>query len=161
MPLPFLPDVEDDVLFDGLHLVMIGYLLLAFAPRWEWTPSIVNGLVFGYSVMYALILGVRLQAHFVSNPLPEGGGFDSLKAVVALFSDRAAVFAGWTHYIAFDLFVAGHIVSDAHINGIPHLVIVWLVPVTLMAGPFGLAAYFITKTVWLALFKKGSKSRQD
>ena len=53
--------------------------------------------------------------------------------------------AGWTHYIAFDLMMARHVVIDSQSSGIPHLAIVWAIPLTLMAGPAGLFAYYLAK----------------
>jgi hypothetical protein len=38
--------------------------------------------------------------------------------VVSLFSSKPAVLAGWTHYIAFDLFVGRYIVADNSSAGI-------------------------------------------
>eukprot|EP01036_Dinobryon_divergens_P034637 gene34637-44779_t len=73
--------------------------------------------------------------------------FSTLRSVVDLFKDEAAVFAGWTHYIAFDLMIARYIVLDAAEEGIPHIFIVPLVPVTLMLGPVGLFSYSIIKSV--------------
>jgi len=67
---------------------------------------------------------------------------------VALFSSRRVIFAGWTHYIAFDLFVARFIVLDFQLAHMPYLSIVWTLPMTLMAGPAGLVAYATTKQVW-------------
>ena len=70
------------------------------------------------------------------------------------------MFAGWTHYIAFDLFVARYIVQDNIIHKpsnnnqqlgyfrIPHLIVAMFVPCTLMAGPIGLMLYVITKALW-------------
>ena len=51
--------------------------------------------------------------------------------------------AGWTHYIAFDLFVGRWIVMDSQQAGVPHIAVAWLLPLTLMAGPCGLAAYLV------------------
>jgi hypothetical protein len=63
---------------------------------------------------------------------------------------RALPSAG-THYIAFDLFVGRWIVLDAVRAAIPHLAVVWLLPLTLMAGPVGLTAYLcLVKPAWRA-----------
>lgn len=131
-------------IFKSLNGVMIGYALLVFAPRWQYTRTVVRTLVFLYSVLYAVLVVSRWS----SAPLPEGAGFYSIDAVIALFSDGEVVLAGWTHYIAFDLFVSSWIVEDAHYEGIPHMFVVWMVPVTLMAGPVGAALYMALKAVW-------------
>ena len=143
MPLPLL-GMLDDELFGALNGVMLGWAALAFLPRWRHTPAVTLGFVVLYSAMYAVLLLQRALAA----PLPEGAGFGSLEAVVALFSDRDVVFAGWTHYIAFDLFVGRHIILDSQRTGLPHLAVLPLLPLTLMAGPAGLALYTGLKSAW-------------
>jgi hypothetical protein len=46
------------------------------------------------------------------------------------------------------LFVARYIVMDAQEKGIHHFLVAWIVPLTLMAGPAGLATYLIVRAVW-------------
>ena len=144
MPIPGL-SLPDDTLFDGLNGVMVAYAALILFPRWRLTPALTMAFACLYSMMYGLLLAHRL---FVSNdPLPEVA-FDRLNAIVALFADRATLFAGWTHYIAFDLFVARFIVMDSQANGMPHMLVVWTIPLTLFAGPVGLIAYMATRNLW-------------
>jgi len=102
MPLPFLPEIRDDQLFHCIAPVIVAYACVVFVPRWRHTNAIVHGFVFFYSLLYALLVGQRLAVA----PVPDGAGFNSLSEVVALFSDKDIVFAGWVHYIAFDLFVS-------------------------------------------------------
>merc|ERR1719356_2362309 len=75
------------------------------------------------------------------------GNFSSLDGVAAVFSQRPVVLAGWTHYIAFDLMMSRHIILDSQACGLSHLAVVWTIPVTLMAGPSGLFAYYVTKSM--------------
>ena len=144
MPIPGLT-LPDDTLFDGLNMVMVAYLLLVFFPHWRHTPALTMAIVSVYSVMYGLLLTHRL--FIATEPLPEIA-FDRLSAIVALFADRATLFAGWTHYIAFDLFVARFIVLDSQLHRMPHLLVIWAVPLTLFAGTVGLTAYLALRTVW-------------
>ena len=148
LPFSSAGSILDTELFDVLNPVVLGYGCLIFLPRWKHTHTVVFTLIFVYSVLYTLLLVNRL----VAGPLPQGSGFDSLAGVTALFSDEAVIFAGWTHYIAFDLLASSFIVSDAIKSGLPHLSIVWTIPLTLMAGPIGLTAYMLTKTFWLRAF---------
>jgi len=55
--------------------------------------------------------------------------------------------------------VSRHIVEDAYTAGVPHLAIVWTVPLTLMAGPAGWVAYVITKALWLRIIGKSDTSK--
>ena len=88
---PWLP-LSDDQLFPVLNIVMIGWALLALLPRWKYTPALSLAVVCAYSIMYFVLLAERLR----HSPLPEGSGIGSLNEVVALFSDRAVLMAGWT-----------------------------------------------------------------
>ena len=49
--------------------------------------------------------------------------------------------AGWTHYLAFDLFIGGWEVRDAQRRGIPHLLVVPALVLTFLFGPAGLLLY--------------------
>ena len=68
------------------------------------------------------------------------GGFSSLAGVRTLFDNPWALLAGWTHYLAFDLFIGGWEVRDAQRRGIPHLLVVPALVLTFLFGPAGLAA---------------------
>ena len=137
MPIPFL-HYTDDQLFPVLNLVLLGYFCLVFLPRWRYTSNITLMLVIFYSLCYILLLIHRMTISTVPTPPIS---FDTLDDIVALFKDRGTVFAGWDHYIAFDLFVARWLVLDSQERHIPHLCVVPFVPLTLMAGPAGLALY--------------------
>lgn len=120
---------------------MIGWLALVFLPRyWEplnWVPRYI--IPFGLSLLYAgLIL-----AHFFT---VEGGGYDTLDQVAALFSKRELLLAGWVHYLAFDLFVGAWIAQDADRIGLSRLLQAPLLVATLMFGPLGLALFLIMRT---------------
>lgn len=81
-----------------------------------------------------LILGGREA--FVS-----GGGFGSIEEVRLLFANDSALAAGWLHYLAFDLFVGAWIARDGMARGVPALLVMPCLPLTLMFGPAGLLLY--------------------
>ena len=60
----------------------------------------------------------------------------------ALFTHPGLALAGWVHYLAFDLFVGAWIVAQARAQGLSHALILPILPLTLLFGPLGLAAYF-------------------
>ena len=74
------------------------------------------------------------------------GGFSSLAAVRALFDNPWALLAGWTHYLAFDLFIGGWEVRDAQRRGIPHLLVVPALVLTFLFGPGGLLLYLAIRS---------------
>jgi len=130
----------DEELFPALNLVFVGYACLIFLPQWRHTPALTLTVVTLYSAIYALLLVHRLALS--PTPLPPIS-FDSLDHIAVLFADRAVLFAGWDHYIAFDLFVARHVLLDSQARGIPHLVVVGIVPLVLLAGPAGFVLYMV------------------
>jgi hypothetical protein len=122
-------------------MAVAAWLLLVCLPRARWTSTILP-------VAVPLLLAV-LYIVLVAATVGRGeGGFSSLAAVRALFADPWALLAGWTHYLAFDLFIGGWEVRDARERGIPHLLIVPALVLTFFFGPAGLLLYLATR--WLA-----------
>jgi hypothetical protein len=122
-------------LFSILNLItMAAWLTLVFLPRRRWATTVVP------VVMPALLAVVYVA--LVASTLPwKEGGFSSLAAVRALFDNPWALLAGWTHYLAFDLFIGGWEVRDAQRRGIPHLLVVPALVLTFLFGPGGLLLY--------------------
>ena len=126
-------------LFSILNLITVAaWLLLVFLPRVRWTSTILP-------VVMPSLLAV-IYVVLVAAPLARGeGGFSSLAGVRALFDNPWALLAGWTHYLAFDLFVGGWEVRDSQRRGIPHLLIVPALVLTFLLGPAGLLLYLATR----------------
>ena len=124
-------------------LSMLGWAGLVLAPRWtitrDWLAPVVVPLVIG--VVYVTLMGIYVDR------APEGGGFDSLAGVAALFAVDELLLAGWIHYLAFDLFVGAWEVKDAQAQGIHHLLVIPCLFLTLMAGPGGLLLYWLIRVV--------------
>ena len=124
-------------------LSMLGWAGLVLAPRWtvarDWVAPVVVPLLIG-------LVYVTLMLTYVGRA-PEGGGFDSLAGVAALFSVEELLLAGWIHYLAFDLFVGAWEVKDAQDQGIHHLLVIPCLVLTLMAGPGGLLLYWVIRVV--------------
>lgn len=116
-------------------LAMVGWLALAAAPLAPRAADLVAGrivpgaLSLGYAVLIAL--------HWAQAP----GGFGTLAEVQALFTHPGVALAGWVHYLAFDLFVGAWIVARARAEGIAHLAVLPILPLTLLLGPAGLLAF--------------------
>jgi len=112
------------------------WLLLAVAPRWEWTGRIVHA-----AWLPLALAPVYLVALLSAGEAPEGAGFGSLEGVMLLFTDPNAVLAGWVHYLVFDLFVGAWQVRDSQRRGVPHWAVLPCLLATLMTGPVGLGLY--------------------
>lgn len=122
-------------LFSLLNLVtMAAWLPLVFLPRARWSAALLPIVVPGVlAVIYVGLVAVTLT---------QGeGGFASLADVRALFANDWGLLAGWTHYLAFDLFVGGWEVRDAQRRRIPHLLMVPVLVFTFLSGPAGLLLY--------------------
>ncbi len=127
-------------LFSGLNaLPMLGWLALALAPL-QRTLSI------AFARILVLLLAVAYLAQLFLTSVPvDGGGFTSLAGVTAAFSVPANVMLGWTHYLAFDLFIGSWETEDAAANGVPHWLLLPCLFTTAMVGPVGLLLYFAIK----------------
>lgn len=124
------------------------WLLLILAPGWRPGPELIAARVVPglLGAFYVALLFLGAGAAFAGGG-PDGGGFDSLEAVMRLFTNPVAVLTGWVHYLAFDLFVGAWEVRDARARGVPHLLVVPCLILTLLLGPAGLLAYLAIRKV--------------
>lgn len=123
--------------------VLPGWLLLMVAPGWKGTKWLVHSsiLILIFAGLYVLWLGWALVGG-ENNP---EGSMGSLQGVMALFAHPMGVLVGWTHYLAFDLFVGAWIVRDAARRGVMHWAVIPCLILTLMLGPVGLLTYIIVR----------------
>lgn len=133
-----------DHVYSIINLAVVPFwLLLAFVPRWRFTPLLVH------SALVPMVLGtfylLYLGGAIFGGGGPQGGGFGSLDALQILFSYKPALIAGWAHYLVFDLFVGAWIVRDAQRRRLNHYMIIPILFFTLMAGPLGLLLYMLLR----------------
>ena len=124
-------------------LVLPGWLLLIFLPRWKWTLGLISAGIIPF------VLGLVYVSIFLlqSGNGQEGGGFGSLEAVTILFSNPYSMTAGWIHYLAFDLFVGCWQVHDSQKRGVKHWLVIPCLVFTFLLGPAGLVLYLIIRTI--------------
>jgi hypothetical protein len=65
--------------------------------------------------------------------------------VQAIFATRAGTTIGWTHYLAFDLFVGLWIARDGDARKIARLVQAPILLATFLAGPLGLFIWLLLR----------------
>lgn len=131
-------------------LVLPGWLLLVFLPRWKWTARLVCPVII--PLVIALLYLWLVATTFGRTP----GGFGSLAEVALLFQNPRALLAGWIHYLAFDLFIGSWEVRDAQRLRIHHLLVVPCLVLTFLFGPLGLLLYFVLRaTLRRKLFVEG------
>ena len=104
-----------DQLFSVLNLMTLAaWLPLVFLPRLRWTRT-------RLPVVMPLLLAAIYVVLVAATLARSEGGFSSLTGVRTLFDNPWVLLAGWTHYLAFDLFIGGWEARDAERRGIPHL----------------------------------------
>lgn len=123
-------------------IVLLGWLLLVFLPRWQYSAPLIAGLLI--PVLLSFLYGWLI----VSNIGVGGGGYGSLAEVRQLFSNDFLLLAGWVHYLAFDLFIGSWQVRDAQQHGIHHLAVVPCLVLTFLFGPVGLLLYLALRAGW-------------
>lgn len=148
-----------DSLFSLTNAVaMLGWLALAALPRKPLTLSAILYLGVGllclaYATLFVLSLG------HVIDPVRVVGAAEpdlldySIAGLRPLFMSDGGIVIGWTHYLAFDLFVGLWIARDADSKGVGRLAQLPFLFITLMAGPIGLLS-------WL-LFRETRSRRSD
>lgn len=130
--------MSPEQIFSLLTLVTLsGWLLLALLPR---RRDVVAGKAIPalLAIAYIAILAVNLRGG--------SGGFSSLADVALLFSNPWLLLAGWTHYLAFDLFVGSWETRDAVERGLPRLLLLPCLVLTFLFGPAGWLLYMLLRT---------------
>lgn len=109
---------------------------------WTATTIAVPGVL---GIAYAILIVQGLRAG-------TGGGFRSIEGVRRLFSDDAALAAGWLHYLAFDLFVGTWIAREGLQDEISRLLILPCLLLTFLLGPAGLLVFILLRFVLVGQF---------
>ena len=128
---------------------LIAWVLLAVGPRGPKTGAIILYLGVGllclaYAVMFGLLFGGLVDPARVSGATGPGS-FTSIAGIRALFMSDGGIVLGWTHYLAFDLFVGQWIAKDADNKGFARWAQLPVLFITLMAGPIGLLVWLIVR----------------
>jgi hypothetical protein len=120
-------------------VALAGWAMLFFLPRMPRVASYVLYLCVGLLCLtYAVMFASRFQAIFV-------GDFLSIQGLKALFATDAGIVIGWTHYLAFDLFIGQWIAKDAEHKGFSRLAQAPVLLLTLLAGPIGLLVWLVMR----------------
>ena len=132
----------DDLFSVAGLAAMTGWAILLVAPRGRAVLDLVPALVVpaGLSALYAALV----LRHFAT----ADGGFGSLDAVAALFSNDWVLLAGWVHYLAFDLFVGAWSARRMDRFGVGRIVQAPLLLTIFLFGPAGfLLVLLVTGTL--------------
>lgn len=142
-----------NLLFGAVNIIaLIGWILLIFLPR---HPALLSAVLYLGVGLLCLVYAVCLIG-VVSGLIPNDGGggadFTSIEGIRAIFASDGGVTIGWTHYLAFDLFVGLWIARDADAKHFSRLVQAPILFATLMAGPLGLL-------IWLTIRERRARAQ--
>ena len=129
-----------DLIFNFCQaLALIGWLILISAPAGF-------AIHIGAARGIAIVLAIAYLAQLLTNTVPvEGGSFTTIGGITALFSQPPNVMLGWTHYLAFDLFIGSWITEDAVHEEFTHWAVIPILIATLVIGPVGLLIWFAVR----------------
>ena len=131
-----------EAIFSLCSLVaMAGWLALFAAPLAR--PRLILVARIASLILCAAYL---VQLFTITQPV-EGASFSTLAGVAALFSLPGNVMLGWTHYLAFDLFIGAWEIEDSNRVGIAHGAMIVPLVLTFLFGPIGLLTYFAIRTI--------------
>jgi len=130
--------------------MLVGWAALFLLPRRPAVHSLilyagVGALCLAYLAMFvALFGGLADPVRMAGQGEPDLLDY-SIGGVRGLFMSDGGTVLGWTHYLAFDLFVGLWISRDANAKGFSRLVQAPVLFLTLMAGPIGLLVWLILR----------------
>ena len=144
-----------EAIFSAVNLLaMIAWAVLILAPR---KPALLAAILYlGVGLLCAIYAAglVSLVGGLVDpvGPANAAVDFTNIEGVRSIFASNGGVTIGWTHYLAFDLFVGLWIARDADAKGFSRWVQAPILFATFMAGPFGLF-------VWLVVREKRARAQ--
>ncbi|MFN3863275.1 MAG: ABA4-like family protein [Erythrobacter sp.] len=138
--------IDWDAWFGMVNLLaLIVWAGLIVLPRW---PALLSGVLYLGVGLLCLIYAtglVGLLTGLIPNPQGGGADFTTIAGVRAIFASDAGVTIGWTHYLAFDLFVGLWIARDGDAKAISRLIQAPILLATFMAGPLGLGLWLLLR----------------
>jgi hypothetical protein len=142
---------------------MVGWFILAFLPRKPFLMTFVLYLVVALlCLVYAVVfIGVVSGQFDAVGGTPGTMDLTSLAGVMALFDSKGGAVIGWTHYLAFDLFVGLWIARDADAKGFNRVVQFPILFATLMVGPIGLFIWLIVREKKARALARENKAAQE
>ena len=130
-------------------IALVAWILLILGPRGPTAAAIilyvgVGLLCLAYAVMFGLLFGGLVDPARVAGASGQGS-FTSIEGIRALFMSDGGIVLGWTHYLAFDLFVGQWIAKDADHKGFARWVQAPVLLATCIAGPIGLFMWLLVR----------------
>lgn len=138
-----------DTVFGFVNVVaLLAWIVLISMPRKPLLLALVLYCGVGLlCLVYVLGLGALLSG-LIEAGGPAGPGqadFSTIEGIRALFASDAGVAIGWTHYLAFDLFVGIWIARDADAKRFSRWIQAPILLATFIAGPLGLLVWLVVR----------------
>lgn len=137
-----------DGIFGAVNLVaLVAWIGLILLPRWPTLLTFILYLGVGLlCAIYAVFL-VSIVGGWIDpvGPADTAANFTTIEGVRGIFLSDGGVTVGWTHYLAFDLFVGLWIAKDADAKGFNRFVQAPILLATFLAGPIGLLVWLIVR----------------
>ncbi|MEM6857641.1 MAG: ABA4-like family protein [Pseudomonadota bacterium] len=133
------------LVFNIVNLIALGaWAALILAPRW---PALLSAILYlgvgGLCALYGVLL-----VSVLSGLIPAGDGgadFTTIAGIRSIFASDVGVVIGWTHYLAFDLFVGLWIARDADAKFFARWIQAPVLLATFIAGPLGLIMWLLIR----------------
>jgi len=127
-----------------------GWAMLAFLPR---SPFVRSAILFGcvgilclaYTAMFVTLFGGLVDPVRVAGAGQPDLADYTIEGLRRLFMSDGGIVLGWTHYLAFDLFVGLWVARDADAKGFGRLVQIPVLFLVLMVGPIGLLVWLLVR----------------
>lgn len=147
-----------DTIFSLTNFIaVVGWALLLFLPRGPKVMALVLYLGVGLLCLAYVSMIVGMHAGWIDAARPAGTpppDFTNytVDGLQNLFVSDGGLVLGWTHYLAFDLFVGQWIAKDADNKGFNRFVQAPILLMTFLAGPVGLL-------IWLLVRERRARAR--
>lgn len=139
------------VIFGATNLIALAaWAILILAPRRPFAMASVLYLGIGllclvYTVVLVLLVSGAVDPMRDAGLPPHDMSDYSIEGLKSLFRSDGAIVLGWTHYLAFDLFVGLWIARDADAKDFSRLAQAPALLATFLAGPLGLLAWLVIR----------------
>ena len=137
-------------------VALAGWLALLLLPRGPKVMAVVLYLGVGllclaYAAAFVVLFGGLADPVRVAGAPPPDLTDYSIDGLRSLFMSDGGIVIGWTHYLAFDLFVGQWIAKDADHKGFSRLAQAPVLLATFLAGPIG-------RLTWLAVRERRARA---
>lgn len=134
-------------------VAVLGWAALFLLPR---RPVVLSAIFYAgvgllclaYLAMFVALFGGLVDPGRVAGATAPDLSDYSITGIRALFASDGGIVIGWTHYLAFDLFVGLWIARDADAKGLGRLAQLPFLVATFLAGPIGLFLWLVVRERW-------------